>query len=90
MSNDKLAWMELPVSDLTSDNQKLYATLKDAQSKTAKLRADFEAAVRKQAEKMIPADHDLLFSYRFGKVSVATAPKTDKPKASSKNTFKLG
>lgn len=89
MSNDKLDWMEVNVADLSADNQKLYALLKDAQAKTAKLRADFEEGVRKQASKMIPEGHTLAFGYRFGRLSVAAVP-TEKPKASSKNTFKLG
>jgi hypothetical protein len=89
MTNDKLSWLEISVADLTSDNQKLYASLKKAQEQTAKIRSDFEAAVRTQAASMVPEGNDLAFSYRFGKISVALVPQ-EKPKASAKNTFKLG
>ena len=89
MTNDKLSWLEISVADLTSDNQKLYASLKKAQEQTAKIRSDFEAAIRKQAASMVPEGNDLAFSYRFGKISVALVPM-EKPKASAKNTFKLG
>ena len=89
MTNDKLSWLEISVDDLTSDNQKLYATLKKAQEQTAKIRSDFEAAIRKQAASLVPEGSDLAFSYRFGKISVAIVPM-EKPKASAKNTFKLG
>lgn len=88
-SNEKLNWMEIDPSDLSTENQGLYKALKDAQAKTAKIRADFEEGVRKQASKMIPEGHTLAFGYRFGKLSVAAVPE-EKPKAKSKNTFKLG
>jgi hypothetical protein len=88
MSNDKLAWMQIEVSDLSAENQKLYATLKDAQSKTAKIREAFEEGVRKQASSMIPEGHTLAFGYRFGRLSVAAVP-AEKPKAAAKNVFKL-
>ena len=81
--------MEIDPSELTSENQGLYKALKDAQAKTAKIRADFEEGVRKQASKMIPEGHTLAFGYRFGKLSVAAVP-AEKPKSKSKNTFKLG
>jgi len=90
MSNDKLAWLQIDISDLNADNQKLYATLKKAQEQTAKIRADFEAAVRVHAKAMIPEGHDLAFGYRFGRLSVALVPKDEPKKSSAKNTFKLG
>jgi hypothetical protein len=89
MDNSKLVWMQVEISDLTADNQKLYAALKKAQEQTAKIRADFEEAVRKQASAMIPEGHTLAFGYRFGRLSVAAVP-VEKPKAAAKNVFKLG
>jgi hypothetical protein len=81
-------WLQIDPSELSADNQKLYGLLKDAQQKTAKIRADFEEGVRKQAAAMIPEGHTLAFGYKFGRLSVAAVP-AEKPKAAVKNVFKL-
>ena len=87
-SSEKLNWLQVEISDLSPDNQKLYATLKKAQEQTAKIREDFENSVRKQAADMIPEGHTLAFGYRFGRLSVAAVP-AEKPKVAAKNVFKL-
>jgi hypothetical protein len=93
MTNDKLVWLELDLSDFSKEIRAAF----DEGSKHAKLASEFyrkgEAGVLEAARKVkaIEADETIVFSYRFGKRSIAVvkAETVSKPKAAAK-TFKLG
>jgi hypothetical protein len=79
-----LTWTEIEVDTLDEGQQLAYAEYKDAQRKAAKLRAEFEAMMQAG----VPDGQRMVFGYRFGKLSVALAPK-DEAKAKAKQP-KLG
>jgi hypothetical protein len=68
-----LTWTEIEVDTLDEGQQLAYAEYKDAQRKAAKLRAEFEAMMQAG----VPEGQRMVFGYRFGKLSVALAPKDE-------------
>lgn len=89
-ASEKANWLNVELSDLNEKSAKLYATYKDAASKAASIRKDFEASFIEQATKVgvVPEGFTLAFGYKFGKLSVALVP-AEKPKAVTKNAFRL-
>lgn len=89
-ASEKANWLNVELSDLNEKSAKLYAAYKDAASKAASIRKDFEASFIAQAQSVnaIPEGMTLAFGYKFGKLSVAAVP-AEKPKAAVKNAFRL-
>jgi hypothetical protein len=74
----ELKWVELnPSSDLSKEAQVAYAAYKATYAKAKEARAAFEAIVSKeaQARKVHDDTQRVAFSYNFGRLSVAIAPK---------------
>lgn len=88
MSNDKLSWLELDLSDLSKDIRAAF----DEGDKHAKLAREFKRKAEEgvieaaRKAKVIGADETIVFSYNFGKKSIAVvkADKAAKPKAQAK------
>lgn len=83
MAKSELKWTELnPSTDLSKDAQTAYNAYKAQYAKAKEARTAFEALMAKEAEtrKVINGETRLAFSYNFGRLSLAIAPK-DAPKA---------
>lgn len=89
-ASEKAVWVDVEMSDLNDKSGKLYNAYRDAAGKAAAIRKDFEASFIAQAEAagVVPEGMTVAFGYNYGKLAVAVVPKV-KPKASSKNTFRL-
>jgi nucleoside diphosphate kinase len=87
---NEVTWMQVELSDLNEKSRKLYDAYKEASAKTAEIRRDFEASFLAQAEKagVVPNGMTIAFGYKFGRLSVAAVP-AEKPKAATKNAFRL-
>jgi predicted transcriptional regulator len=94
MANEanKLSWLEVDASSLPKPLKASYGELKSAQSLAKEKKQAFEAAMISEAAERghITADQTLMFSYRFGKLSMAIGEKKQEtaPKA-SKNAFRF-
>lgn len=78
MAKQELNWTELnPASDLSKEAKGLYDTYKAQYAKAKEARVAFEAAMSKEAETRKVTDENtrLAFSYNFGRLSLAIAPK---------------
>ena len=70
---------------------KAYEEYKAAYKVAKALRLSFEASVIEAVEDKLDADKTLVFSYNFGKLGIAIAPKREgKPKAKSQAQLSLG
>lgn len=75
---DKLNWVELnPSTDLSKEAKVAYDNYKAIYNKAKEARNAFEAIMAKEAEqrKVTTADTRVAFSYNFGRLSLAIAPK---------------
>lgn len=75
---DKLNWVELnPSTDLSKEAAALYNAYKSQYAKAKEARTAFETLMAKEAEtrKVTGAETRLAFSYNFGRLSLAIAPK---------------
>lgn len=75
---DKLNWVELnPSKDLSADAKKAYDTYKAVYAKAKEARTAFEAIMQAEAEKrnVVTDATRVAFSYNFGRLSLAIAPK---------------
>jgi hypothetical protein len=89
--NDNLQWFEVDPADLTGTIAKLYKTYKAKSAEATAARNEFENAFKRAAEtgKKIPEGKGILFSHKFGKLSIAfpDAAQTQAKRSGSK--FKL-
>jgi hypothetical protein len=90
MSNDKLAWHQIEVSEMHAECQKLYALRADLMAKARKVEDDFEASFVKHHGNVCPEGKQIAFGYRFGRLAIAFMDLVSKAKSSAKNTLKLG
>lgn len=93
MANEaKLAWLEVDAASLPKPLKASYGELKSAQSLAKEKKAAFEKVMISEARERghITPDQTLMFSYRFGKLSMAISEKAEEatPKP-SKNAFRF-
>lgn len=89
MENSNLNWFVVDTESMSTDLKKKWQALKKAQETVKAAKDDFESgfvAAAKKAER-IDDNVSLMFSYRFGKLSVAKATEAAKPKAPPKPKF---
>ena len=73
---DKSDWQTLDIADLSKSAAGKYDTLLDAFAAVKAAKAAFEGQLNSEAN----LDREkLVFGYRFGKLSVAIVPDTDRP-----------
>lgn len=83
MAKSELKWTELnPSTDLSAKAQAAYTNYKAVYAKAKEAREAFEALMAEEAKarKVTNDETRLAFSYNFGRLSLAIAPK-DAPKA---------
>lgn len=78
----KLNWTDISPDELSSDVQGAYDAYKVAYRTMKAAKLAFETAAR--GEIPAPEGFEVKFGYNFGKLGIALAPVTDKPKASAK------
>lgn len=84
MTKSTLKWAELnPSTDLSKEAKTAYDGYKAIYKQAKEARDKFEAIVAQEAAKrnVIPDGHRVAFSYNFGRLSVAIAPKEAERKA---------
>jgi len=86
-----VAWTEVDTGSFDKPLKAAYGELKAAQQVAKEKKATFEAAFVTAAQKAEAIDDDqtLMFSYRFGKLSVAPKAIEEKPKATAKPKFRF-
>lgn len=74
--NDNLQWLNVDVSTFTPSVAKAYKAYKDHAAITRQKREEFENLFRAVAVKggKLPEGTEPVFSYKFGKLSIAHAP----------------
>ena len=89
MENSNLSWFVVDETTLKGEPLKALGALRKAQKAASEAKATFEAAFIKasQEAKIVKPEESLMFSYRFGKLSVAKATEAAKPKAAAKPKF---
>lgn len=78
----KLDWNEVDPATLQSKVADAYGCYKEAYATAKEFRKEFEALCLKASE--LPQTHRLVFSYNFGKLSIAIDLADTKSKAGSK------
>jgi hypothetical protein len=89
--DSELAWHQVDAAGLSPALAKLNAK-RDASLKAyTEARTGFESAFVEAARKakMIETDDDLVFSYRFGQMSIAKVKKGESPKAKTSSKPKI-
>lgn len=88
----KLDWFEVEIDSLPPQAQRLYQSMTELNQQAANRRKELEAIVRERAAtaNQIPAGHEAIFNYRYGKMSLAFKPYGSVGKTKAvKSTFKL-
>lgn len=78
MAKTELKWVELnPSTDLSPEAKKAYDAYKGIYAKAREARETFEGIMAKEAEsrKVTGPETRVAFSYNFGRLSLAIAPK---------------
>lgn len=80
-SNSNLTWNTINVDTLGKSEKAAYDSYRAAYRAASELRESFEAAMRKSVK--LAAGQDLVFSYNFGRLSIAVGDARSKNTASS-------
>lgn len=72
-TNSNLTWFPVSLSDKAA--QKAYEAFQEANKAARGKREALEAILKPKAAVMAPEGHEPVFSYRFGKISVAFREK---------------
>jgi len=86
-----LQWLAIDTNTLPEPMARKYQSLVELNTQASNRRKEFETMARQQLESdgKIPAGHEAIFSYRYGRVSIAFKPYGSKGKVSAKSTFKF-
>ena len=88
---EKLDWFVVEIDSLPAQAQRLYQSMVELNQQASNRRKELEAIVRERASQanQIPAGHEAIFNYRYGKMSLAFKPYGTTKAKTTKSTFKL-
>lgn len=81
-TNESLTWFPVNLTDKAA--AKAYEAFQEANKAARAKREALEAILKPKAQAKAPEGHEPVFSYRFGKISVAFRPKAEKAAGGSK------
>lgn len=84
-------WMEIPENSLKGSHKAAYQAVRKAREELAKARSAFEDGyvAEARAKGALESGETLMWSYNFGRISVAKASATSAKPATQKRQFKI-